>query len=722
MKGLPQLRARWAGWPAAVRWSLIALALVAGVIVLPGGIYVRTGRACNLCHTAPVDSHLAVGKHEGVACRECHAISTFAVLRKGLKAVVRSTTPGPTHGWSGDSSCGRCHDAASPAWDGVARTAGHGPHLARGIACSKCHAANLHRDESTSAVCGTCHSKKAIHSNRMPNVPCTTCHNFVADKGQGVPTTRHYCLQCHSRPQGDPKAAALSTRAIPTEGVHGTVDCKLCHAQHEGAQAGARTGRDCTQCHKVDIQLQLQAGPEGHKKCEGCHQPHTLKSEFRRVCTGCHEIARATEDKPTTASKHAACSDCHKPHTWVANKSACYDCHLQRAQEMATPALAGHAECAGCHKPHSPIADSNRCIECHKDRSNQLTAAPQPHRNCMACHAPHSDRSAAREACARCHGAQLAAVHTGPVGHRSGCPQCHQPHGSPGAPPQLCAKCHTDKAGAVTAAGPEPHRTCSSCHQQHRFSIPSSADACGRCHANVRATSGAHQGDCRSCHNPHGSPLVAQAACQKCHSNVSLVAPAKAPVHGRCGTCHSPHQAARSASSKCGQCHGDKVAVSAQWKQGSAHAGPCVGCHDQHAVERKKSCTTCHATQASTFSAGRHKACTQCHAPHASPGNWWSKCGQCHKAQQAGASHGGPTHRACDNCHKPHKFSRASCTSCHNALAGLHRQSNHASCVGCHETHGGGAAPQRDRCIKCHKDRTMHQPEAKACYGCHLFK
>ena len=188
--------------------------------------------------------------------------------------------------------------------------------------------------------------------------------------------------------------------------------------------------------------------------------------------------------------------------------------------------------------------------------------------------------------------------------------------------------------------------------------------------------------------------------------------------------CHRPHEfrLAGAGANLCATCHEAKRnATSAR----PGHAA-CASCHGEaHAPVATPSCAPCHAEPTRTAPRG-HAACTSCHDAHSGSLGARAACTSCHEAK-AKAPHAAVP-GSCRTCHRPHgpkgPAKPAPCTSCHapSSLSGLHAARGHSTCSTCHSAH---AAPRSDRatCTSgCHEDRREHQPDAKRCAGCHLFR
>src|SRR5690606_13845489 len=232
---------------------------------------------------------------------------------------------------------------------------------------------------------------------------------------------------------------------------------------------------------------------------------------------------------------------------------------------------------------------------------------------------------------------------------------------------------------------------------------------------------------CTGCHAPHPKkPGVATATCASCHTKAKT-------DHGfhsaktACTACHAPHQfaLARAATTGaaggafCARCHAPQgSAVAAR----PGHA-ECRACHGEpHAPNKKPSCQPCHAQQVATAPKG-HQACASCHDSHSGSLGAHAACASCH-SDKPQALHGNQDCTTRPRPHGPKGVAQPpACTSCHTKMPGAHAAPAHAArCASCHSSH---APPRADRATctgSCHVDRRNHQPEAKICTGCHVFR
>lgn len=718
-------RSKWrAGLIVAAVLSAAVIALVFGPVraqVTSDADFCTTG-----CHTDKGANHYASKGHAG-ACQSCHATGTGLGVKLLLARSLGSAHPAP-HGAVSPRVCESCHNSLDPNWFRIAETAGHRQHPTGvgAVDCLSCHRSTSHGETSPVSACLDCHTPAPLHDKKKfdegAHSECLSCHNFSQPRPEEQRVTATTCVRCHregAKKEGD----VVPASAIRAADLHGGVDCKLCHQPHKGA--GPRVDRPCKSCHTIQVGLDNRKLPEEHVKCTSCHQQHRPVALAGRDCGKCHEQAKAREGGVrSTALRHDQCASCHRPHTWKADPNGCVACHDDEATLVFTKSPEQHQRCINCHEVHGPPITGAVCGGCHKDKAAKLAPAPAKHRACIGCHTPHAPRTKAPQACAECHKAPLHQLVTmGPPEHvRASCSGCHTLHGAPAATSKTCATCHTDKGKLVSRAPNDAHKTCESCHRPHRFSLAGQPPPCGRCHANIGKSSGAHGGACVKCHTPHGSPAVPTERCAACHKTVNLKPPPGNAPHARCASCHAPHQAARGAAQKCATCHQDKHQVAQAWPAGSPHREACNRCHSPHDVRSAEKCGSCHTKQQATATGGKHQ-CKQCHSPHQAPAantsGWWNRCASCHSKQIAASK----KHGKCNDCHKPHKFAPPVCTTCHKDIPSkaAHAVKEHAQCTKCHDHHTA-SFPGRNECLSCHKDRTNHEPQATRCQACHPFK
>lgn len=691
-------------------FGIAAVALVVGGVRLHG--YVQNDQAfCfGSCHAgAAEEGLLALGAHEGIACEQCHDLQFAQNAWLYVAGKVQGPTADPPHAHADPKLCKSCHESGEGSRLQVTDAVGHQSHAREAkLECAVCHGNGTHALAAESGRCKTCHANVKMHEEAMADLPCESCHRFVAPPSELAATPSIECRTCHGgKPRGEQGGSSMfvkAGRSVSKDMIHGSIfDCSTCHQPHEKEEGKRRTGRDCARCHVRTPESAAAIKNPAHSKCGSCHREHSPRDELTATCADCHAQARPEALEDTPASRHANCGTCHVAHEFTADRASCGVCHREKSALANVERLSAHADCGNCHAPHKPEPAHDGCANCHKDHKGH------GHANCSTCHDPHKDKSATKN-CTSCHpGATVAAG----KGHTGGCQTCHAPHAVGGSSAR-CASCHGQVAKAVAAAGDSPHGKCATCHRPHAFVASAGAEGCRSCHE--MPAGGAHRGACSECHVTHGSPRVGTASCAKCHADIPR---AKQGKHADCRSCHGPHEAASAGSAQCSSCHGSQQAGTRAWAA-SQHKD-CLGCHKAHDPAAAASCSSCHAEVKVTGS--KKHTCRGCHDPHQAPGNWQSRCASCHKGQAAATRSRGATHGNCASCHKPHHITKPSCTGCHNAMSnlGAHALHQQTGCTACHDTHRSGTMT-RAQCLSCHKDMTDHNPGAKSCASCHPFR
>jgi len=740
--------------------AVIALTLWAIVLVGEGRKVETDPKFCGTsCHHEPGPRNAGVaadwhaGGHAGIACQDCHTIPLATGLRLLWATYTKTATP-IAHGKATAAACSSCHEKKPAQWRIIAETAGHRDHVGvKGVDCLSCHASSTHVSQAPEKICLSCHKDEQLHKATTKGAEtCLSCHSYAASPKNIKPPTTATCEKCHvdtpTLMASGGGAFVRPMRDVNDHALHGGVACQLCHNAH-GIKPTPPQGQPiCSKCHQFEnfqVGNEQRTGPDEHRKCVGCHQPHAPNGSAISGCIRCHEknarglIGDSTEATVTTALKHKSCASCHVPHTWKAERSGCMQCHKEQAQLFQTRSPKEHKTCTDCHEVHGPPPTGAVCLKCHSDtKGHHVALAPERHKDCTSCHNPHAPKPEdTRTSCTKCHQNEVTQLMgAGPEGHqKESCFGCHKPHDNPMPFENVCTKCHAEKAKVVQTAGPSKHRVCISCHQRHVFRITDIGATCTRCHqnlfdANARGISTVpHKADCKSCHTFHGEPGVARDACLKCHTKVAGEFNPPNERHADCNSCHKSHTPASSALQECRNCHADKAAIAAMWPPQSAHAQECNKCHQQHDVRNKKVCADCHAPETAALASGPAKhQCQSCHPPHGAPPGqgaaWWQKCNSCHQAKVQSVQSRGPTHSECKNCHKPHEFAVPTCVSCHKDIGGkgLHAAATHtANCTKCHDPHVK-SLPTRQQCLACHTNKVNHEPTAATCNTCHIFK
>ncbi len=319
-------------------------------------------------------------------------------------------------------------------------------------------------------------------------------------------------------------------------------------------------GQSCStsECHPDIGRDNFVHGPVAIGKCRICHkQVDEEKHDFRHIdnpmklCTTCHEMPlHETVHKPI---QEGMCTACHNPHhsehrALLKTKTVrelCAQCHEQSSgmgkKFVHGPVAAG--ACNLCHQPHTSWypkllnkKGSAVCLSCHTDLEQQLKGAKYWHRpvseDCAKCHDPHSSdhpfqlKEERQALCLDCHKEKKQEIEGATVFHEAlttaeGCQNCHNTHASKF--PKLLRKPVID--------------LCLDCHDEPQVRPDGSVVAAiGR---RLRESKYLHgpirEGDCSSCHNPHGSKIF---RILRKEYPQKFYAPFDLKVYNLCFSCH----------------------------------------------------------------------------------------------------------------------------------------------------------------------------------------
>ncbi len=397
---------------------------------------------------------------------------------------------------------------------------------------------------------------------------------------------------------------------------------------------------NCTNgpCHANQLDFRFLHGPTAAGACNVCHvyldeTKHTfsLKRTGAQMCEFCHigktDVGGLIVHDPVQKGE---CLSCHNPHgssismmlRGASSGETCLSCHdkvIGGKEHVHTPVVEG--DCLGCHKAHSSMLPKllvaqgrSLCLNCHEQVLHIASSLPLPlgeGRGEGSFSSLNSNEVIA-----------LAQDHPKPFIHEpvtKDCNQCHNPHASDHSmllndtPMQLCISCHEDIAKTASEAivghsAVTDDRACLNCHAPHVSNTKgmlkgSTIDVCLDCHnkevyrkdnsivasvAELRS-SGFHihepasQGDCRSCHNPHGAP----------HQSLLL--------RPYTGSFYQKYES--KAYALCFDCHDEKAITAERTVKATNFRDGDRNLHYVHVKAPAKggrSCTVCHATHASS--------------------------------------------------------------------------------------------------------------------------
>jgi hypothetical protein len=321
-------------------------------------------QGCDSCHTTitwkkstfattfdHTKTHFALeGKHQQVACVECHANGDFkAPIPHSLCADCHKPDPhaGQFAKHADGGKCESCHTAQgwSPSTFSVAEHATTGfplivPHDK--VACASCHvpAGKDTRFKIKFALCIDCHRDE--HAGQFAGAPwnnkCEKCHSGATFK------TTSYTLPMHQKSN------------FPLNGSHMAVACIECHKPSGGTKVipyhFSQLG--CTTCHEDVHHGQFadrMSAPGAAGRQPGCEVCHSTR-EWKDLTKFNHDSTRF----PLLGShRGVGCAECHRPPN--------LELTMAHVNFIKTP-----EKCGECHE--NPHADqfgerAQRCESCH---------------------------------------------------------------------------------------------------------------------------------------------------------------------------------------------------------------------------------------------------------------------------------------------------------------------------------------------------------------------
>lgn len=303
--------------------------------------------ACASCApAADWGGTVAEGRHEGLACGDCHA---GADVGDRVPSVPAATC----------SSAG-CHEAEGPQTVTMATVEfehrGHASTEDLPMGCAGCHTHEEGQDElvADTGSCALCHSEELTGAN---TADCRSCHvgdpvgatsQGVTVPHEGLPWISGGCVRCHydvAPPRAEVSMASCAACHVEPEAElrdalqedlhpsHVQVTCTSCHDQdsHQIVAMSSAVRLECGDCHVEFHQLVTLDEPFEEETCNACHE--AVHAEQQAMVLGLvdHDVERAASEK-------------------FMDGLTCRSCHLP--DEAATDPVRGSgAGCASCHRP-----------------------------------------------------------------------------------------------------------------------------------------------------------------------------------------------------------------------------------------------------------------------------------------------------------------------------------------------------------------------------------
>lgn len=306
-------------------------------------------------------SYPLVGKHQDIACLDCHSDPTF---QGAPTTCFGCHEKDDVHEGRSGPSCENCHNPRS--WTDTsfnhARDTNFPLEGSHGeLSCADCHSDEPFSDELDQA-CVSCHFEDDEHDQHF-GPDCGLCHTDVTwdaidfDHGRDTdyPLRGAHepieCVACHVEPIFETPLAS---------------DCSACHSDddpHDGEQ-----GTQCETCHNeiawdkdvfFDHGLTLfpLLGKHVEVACDDCHESHVFR-DADTECESCHR-----EEDPHNDRYVEACALCHSPVDWAVWR---FDHNIR----TDFPIEGAHANitCDTCHRQSLSVTKKlgSRCGECHR--------------------------------------------------------------------------------------------------------------------------------------------------------------------------------------------------------------------------------------------------------------------------------------------------------------------------------------------------------------------
>jgi len=493
-------------------------------------------RFCISCHLM-VDpfQRFSRSAHAKLECHTCHE----GRLEEQVHQLWMTVTAHPTnigrHADVPNGVCAKCHVTGdSTRWKIIAATAGHRIHLEskdprlKGLRCVACHGVNLHEFASVDRTClkSGCHDRNTVKLGTMGQLPemhCTTCHNFLAEArafavdslGKPLTPAAAQCLSCHAMQQ---RVRNLDIGKDPHRGVCG--DCHNPHTQTRAQDVNCTTGS----CHATWRTVSFHVGVPHPDRCTTCHEPHSWRVNGQN-CLRCH--ANVGREAPTRGRRVTLA-----PRSLLDAPTAVADFASAAPAWPAGQVPAGRSAAAPGRAPRFSHGDhrDQKCASCHSSRVKHGELLVRSVTDCQGCH--HG--GAERVVCSACHDvgalgrATIQTTQTFPVAAKHATETRRLPFEHAKHQGFVCTQCHSN---AVSRA--PDGAACATCHASHH----TAAANCVVCHAATRpiaAHKAADHPNCASCHGARAANLPAtREMCLMCHTAQTRHVPGKP-----CEQCH----------------------------------------------------------------------------------------------------------------------------------------------------------------------------------------
>ena len=499
-------------------------------------------RFCISCHLmADPFQRFSRSAHAKLECHTCHEGRLQEQLHQLWMTLVEHPTNIGLHADVPNGVCAKCHVTGdSTRWKIIAATAGHRVHLEskdprlKGLRCVACHGVSLHEFASVDRTClkSGCHERNIIKLGTMGQLPemhCTSCHNFLAEArsfavdslGKPLTPAAAQCLSCHAMQE---RTKNLDIGKDPHQGVCG--DCHNPHTQSKPQDVNCTTGS----CHAGWRSVSFHNGVPHPDRCTSCHEPHSWRVNGQN-CLRCH--ANISREAPLRGRRVSLA-----PRSLLQDAGAVAD--FASAGPVAWPEVRAPQDAPRRQVPAAGQAQVPRfshgdhrgqqCSSCHSSRVRHGELLVHSLADCQRCHHSGPDRVQ----CSTCHDvtalsrATLQTEQTFPVAAKHATetrrlPFEHAPHQG-----FACTQCHTN-----TVTRSPDGAACANCHASHH----TAAANCVACHAATRPIlvhKAADHPNCVTCHGARAANLPAtREMCLMCHTTQTRHVPGKP-----CEQCH----------------------------------------------------------------------------------------------------------------------------------------------------------------------------------------